>query len=187
MAPKIKKSFWSKLTNLEETDLKQTGREIKLETIERKREPREKPKTPLTQGREQPWLPQVSEGKLSVDVCLDGKNVVVVSAIAGVKPADLEIIVDKDILTIKGDRRDERNIEKKNYLHQECFWGSFSRTILLPCEVGASEVKASLKNGILTVTLPIKESGEEIIKISPKTSARGGSATGGKVERKNLL
>lgn len=165
-----KKSFWSKLTGLAEDDLKKTGREVKIETIEKKRKPTDKPKMPAKQREERSWLPQVSEGKLSVDVYLDKKNVVVISAIAGVKPADLEIIIDKDILTIKGERKNERSIEKKNYLHQECFWGSFSRTILLPCEVKANEVKASLKNGILTVILPMKETGEGIIRVSPSSN-----------------
>jgi len=168
MAPRIKKSFWSKLTKLEEAELQKTGQEIKIEKPEKKQKPKEVSKTLTKQEREQAWLPQASEGKLSVDVCLEGKNVVIVSAIAGVKPADLEIIVDKDILTIKGERKDDKKIDKKNYLHQECFWGFFSRTILLPCEVKADEVKASLKNGVLTIVLPMKEGAGEIVKISPK-------------------
>jgi len=171
---KVKKSFWSKLTKLEETDLQKTGQEIKIEKPVRKEKTAEKFEPSLKQEEKQAWFPQISDGKLSVDVGLEGKNVIVVSAIAGVKPADLEIIIDKDILTIKGERKNDKEIDKKNYLHQECFWGTFSRTILLPCEVKSDGIKANLKNGILTIILPMKEGAEGSTKILPKTKVAKG-------------
>jgi len=152
----MNKSIWSKLTKIGDDKLSVIGCEI--EVIE-KEKPAKSNKNALLNfpdKTEDQWLPQVSEGKLSVDVCLDDKHVMVVSAIAGVKAEDLEILIDRDVLTLKGDRKKDFKIEEKNYLHQECFWGSFSRTVLLPCEVKTEEVKANLKNGILTVILPIK-------------------------------
>lgn len=168
-------TFWSKLTGLDENRLTETGRKIEIKKIKRK-EPQKKinqaTKLEETKEQEQSWLPQVSEGKLSVDVYLEEKNVVVISAIAGVKPADIEIVVDKDILTIKGKREKEKDADKRNYLHQECFWGSFSRTILLPSEVKTDTIKANFKNGILSIILPIKNGIDDKVKISPKTNIR---------------
>lgn len=140
-------TLWSKITKLDEETLKKTGKEI--EVIEKKKKiPKE----------EEIWLPETSEGKLSLDIYQDiDNNIVVKSAIAGVSPNDLEIIIDKDILTIKGERKKEEEIDSKNYFHQECFWGRFSRTVILPTEVKTEEVKANLKNGILTIILPKKE------------------------------
>ncbi len=140
-----KQSFWSKITRLSEADLKKTGKEIKKE------------ETPIEKKKEF-WFPETSEGKLSLDIYQDKKNnIIVKSALAGVSPQDLEIIIDKDILTIKGIRRKEEEIEEKDYFYQECFWGRFSRTVILPSEIKIEEAKASLKNGILTIILPKKE------------------------------
>lgn len=153
-----KKSIWSKLTKLDEEDLKKEGVEII-----KKQEKKEKKKI---EEKKELWLPQISEGKLSLDVYVEDKNIVVISTIAGVKPEDLEITIDRDILTIKGERKREEPVDKVRYLHQECFWGRFSRTIILPCQVKIDEIKATLKNGILTINLPKKEEKEEVKKIS---------------------
>lgn len=159
------RSLLSKLTKLEETDLAQSGKEIEIQ----KPAQRQKKDKPLVEPIKD-WFPQISEGKLSLDVYVEGNNIIVVSAIAGVSPEDLEIIVDKDILTIKGKRKYQESIEQKNYLHRECFWGSFSRTVILPFEVRNDGIKAGLKNGILTISLPKKEiKPEEKIKIRTRS------------------
>lgn len=157
MATKIKKTIWSKLTKLDEEKLNENGREIKVEKIEKPKKKKEET-NPVLQPKENSseWLPPISEGKLSIDVYLKDETIFVISAIAGVKPENLEILIDRDILTLKGERKNDFQTDKKNYLHQECFWGSFSRTVLLPCEVKTDEVKANLKNGILVVALPVK-------------------------------
>lgn len=112
--------------------------------------------SPVSKEEGNEWLPQVSEGKLSIDVYLKEGNIFIISAIAGVKAENLEILVDRDILTLKGERKNDFQADKKDYLHQECFWGSFSRTVLLPCEIRTDEIKANLKNGILVIKLPMK-------------------------------
>lgn len=160
------KNIWSKLTGLDDKRLNESGREIKIEKIEKPKKIKKEEKNISTQDHRDEWLPQISEGKLSIDVYLKDENLFVVSAIAGVKPENLEILIDRDILTLKGERKSDFQVDKKDYLHQECFWGSFSRTVLLPCEVKTDEVKANLKNGILVIILPTK--GE--IKESTNTS-----------------
>lgn len=100
------------------------------------------------------WLAKDYEGQLSVDVYHNEKEIVVRSTLAGVKPEDLNIMIDNDLLTIRGKRETEPNINPSDYLYRECYWGGFSRTIVLPQNVKADKVKAILKNGLLTIILP---------------------------------
>jgi HSP20 family protein len=113
-------------------------------------------------GQEFPALPEkihnwqpadFEEGQLSIDVYETEKDIVIKSTIAGAKPDDLDITIDNDMLTIRGKRHDEMEEEDRNYLYQECYWGSFSRSVILPTEVDAKKIDASLENGVLTVTL----------------------------------
>jgi HSP20 family protein len=102
----------------------------------------------------QGWLKEdFEEGQLSIDVYETEKNIIIKSTIAGVKPDDLDITIDNDMLTIRGHRHDEAAEEGRNYLYQECYWGSFSRSVILPVEVDAKKIDAALENGVLTVTL----------------------------------
>ena len=94
------------------------------------------------------------EGQLTIDVYQTPSEIVIESAIAGVGEGDLDIQVSADSVTIKGSRRREKSVKDDDYLYQECYWGRFSRSIILPQEVDAEGAQASLKNGILTVRLP---------------------------------
>lgn len=100
------------------------------------------------------WLAKDYEGQLSVDVYHNDKEIIVRSTVAGVKPDDLNIMVNNDLLTIRGKRETEGNISPSDYLYRECYWGGFSRTIVLPEDVKADKIKATLKNGLLTIVLP---------------------------------
>ncbi|MEK7620381.1 MAG: Hsp20/alpha crystallin family protein [Patescibacteria group bacterium] len=97
------------------------------------------------------WLSQ-TEGKLSVDVVETQDEIVVRSAIAGVRTQDLDITLSDDTLTIRGVRNHACEESTRDQVHvQECHWGSFSRTIILPCSVDADSVDATLRRGILTI------------------------------------
>lgn len=98
--------------------------------------------------------PSGSEGQLALDVFQTADEIVVVAPIAGVKMSDLVINITDDVLTIKGSRDLQFNVEQSDYFTQECFWGNFSRSIILPESVDASRVSASFKDGILTVRIP---------------------------------
>lgn len=120
---------------------------------------------PIRQGASaasQNWLGKDYEGELSVDVYHTDKEIVVRSTMAGVKPEDLNIIVNNDLLTIRGKRETEPAIPHSNYLYRECFWGGFSRTIVLPQDVKADKIKATLKNGLLTIILPKAPFGTQV-------------------------
>lgn len=95
-----------------------------------------------------------AEGKLTIDVYQTPTEIVVESAVAGVKPEDLDINVSSDSITIKGERRHEEKVSEDNYFYQECYWGKFSRSVILPEEVDPDGAKVNFKNGVLTVKLP---------------------------------
>ncbi len=96
---------------------------------------------------------QQPEGQLTVDVCQDDNNIIIQSAIAGVTNDQLNISITNDVVTIKGRRR-QINMDPDRYYHQELYWGPFSRSIILPVEVDPDGVRASLKNGLLTIVIP---------------------------------
>lgn len=95
-----------------------------------------------------------SEGQLTIDVYQTDTDIVIKSTIAGVKPEDLDVTINNDMVTIKGARSNEEVVESGNYYYQECYWGSFSRSVLLPVDIIPEKADASLKNGILTIRLP---------------------------------
>lgn len=93
-------------------------------------------------------------GQLAVDVYQTPKEIIIKSTIAGVQPEDLDISINNDMVTIKGRRSQGETIADEDYIYKECHWGGFSRSIILPVDVKDDRVKASLKNGILTIILP---------------------------------
>lgn len=101
------------------------------------------------------WMEKeaASEGQLSVDVYHTDKKIVIQSTIAGAKPEDLKVSLHHDLLTISGTRSQPHAVDDDNYLYRECYWGPFSRSIILPSEVDSRKVDAKLENGVLTVTL----------------------------------
>jgi HSP20 family protein len=102
------------------------------------------------------WLEEY-EGQLAIDVYQTPESVVIKAPIAGVKPADLDITVNDEVVTIKGHRRASEEIEKENYFVQECYWGAFSRSYVLPIAADAESSQAALKDGILIITIPKQE------------------------------
>jgi HSP20 family protein len=100
------------------------------------------------------WDEREPEGQLTVDVYQTPNDIVVESAIAGVRPDDIDIQVTADSITIRGSRRREKEVGDEDYLYQECYWGRFARSIILPQEVDPDGANVTFKNGILTVRLP---------------------------------
>ncbi|HPC37284.1 MAG TPA: Hsp20/alpha crystallin family protein [Candidatus Paceibacterota bacterium] len=94
------------------------------------------------------------EGQLMVDVYQTPTEIVIKSTVAGVNSEDIDISIVNDMITIKGRRILDENIKNEDYFFQECYWGSFSRSIILPMEIDSDRISATLKNGILTIRLP---------------------------------
>lgn len=108
------------------------------------------------------------EGQLAVDVYQDKGNIIIKSTIAGVEPEDVDITFDNDMITIRGKRKKDRTIMDGDYFYQECYWGSFSRSIILPVDVETDKIKATIRNGILTITLPKAKKKDISIEVEDK-------------------
>ena len=124
---------------------------------------------PLARGENKKNMPEESkkpensdwaaetEGQLSIDVYQTPSDIVIKSTIAGVKPEDLDIAITNDMVTVRGRRDSEENPHKDDYFYQECYWGPFSRSIILPVDVQTDKSLATLKNGVLMIKLPKSE------------------------------
>ena len=93
-------------------------------------------------------------GELSVDVINSADSIIVKAMIAGVKPADIDVDITRDSLTLKASRTNEHEIEEENFHIRELYWGTFARTISLPEEVDVDLAEAKEKHGLLIITLP---------------------------------
>jgi HSP20 family protein len=102
---------------------------------------------------ERDWMEE-EEGQLTVDVYQTPGDIVVQTMVAGVRPEDLQINITRDMITIKGKREEVRNISEDNYFTKELYWGTFSRTVLLPQEVEPEEAEATERHGLLTIKMP---------------------------------
>lgn len=94
------------------------------------------------------------DGELPVDMYQTGDAIVIRALVAGVDPEDLDIAITRDMVTLKGRREEVQEAPDEDYYHRELFWGSFSRTILLPEEVIIDEAEAKEKHGLLEIVLP---------------------------------
>lgn len=100
------------------------------------------------------WIETNEEGELTVDVFQNPDEIIIQSTVAGVKPDDLDVSITQDMVTIKGKRQRIHEVSEKDFFYKELYWGSFSRSILLPQEVDADAAQATLKNGLITIRLP---------------------------------
>ncbi len=97
------------------------------------------------------WLN--NEGQLAIDVYQTETDLVVQAAIAGIKVEDLDVLIEDEVITIKGSRPNPLQ-ENGDYFIEECYWGDFSRKIILPVEVDSSRADAAMKEGILNIRIP---------------------------------
>lgn len=109
------------------------------------------------------------EGQLSIDVYQTNEKLYIVSTIAGVKPEDIDITINNDMLTVRGKRERRKDVKDDDYLYSECYWGSFSRSIILPVEIEMEKINAVIENGVLTIALPKAKVTKQIsIKVKEK-------------------
>lgn len=103
------------------------------------------------------WLEDEEPGQLAIDAFQDEESVVVKAPIAGVGLDDVEISITDEVVTIKGVRQPSPEVARENYFIQECYWGPFARSYILPVSVDAAKAQATLKDGILTIRIPKQE------------------------------
>ena len=113
-----------------------------------------------------------SFGQLPVDVFENKDEIRVVAPLAGVNIDEVEIVINNDVLTIKGQRELDAEVtalKGVDYYAQECFWGEFSRSIILPLHADTGQIQATQKNHILYIRIPKKPSVHmRIVKIQSK-------------------
>jgi len=154
---KVKKSFLEILTGAKKID--EDGNQSMPIYAEEEAEimMNERPQHMMTQPETAPsaWTSGSDiEGQLTIDVYQTESDIVIKSTIAGVKPEDLDVAINNGMVTIRGERKNEEMVGSENYYYQECYWGSFSRSVVLPVDIISEKAEASLKNGILTIRLP---------------------------------
>jgi len=109
------------------------------------------------EGRPSRKVEEVEEWSPTLDVSETKNDLVVKAEIPGIDPKDIDISLANEMLTIKGEKKQEKEEKEENYHLIERSYGSFARTIRLPREVQSDKISASYKNGILKVTLPKSE------------------------------
>jgi HSP20 family protein len=112
-----------------------------------------------------PW----GDGTLSVDVYETDENVIVKTAVPGVKVEDIDVSVTGDTLTIKAETKEEEEIKRENYLRRERRFGSVCRSVTLPGGLEMDKGEADYSDGVLTLTFPkMEEVKPKSIKVQTK-------------------
>lgn len=157
--PKKKRSFFERLTggvalddNFDAFDDEFVGVEPQQPSIQKKKLSPSDFDEPEPMQEDEPE--EASAGQLPVDVYQNENEIVIRSFVAGVRSDSLDISITRDMVTIGGAREPREDIDPGDYFHQELYWGTFSRTILLPQEVDVDGASASAKDGLLTLILP---------------------------------
>lgn len=107
------------------------------------------------------WHDQ-QEGELAVDVISNEKFLIAISTMAGANIEQVSVNIHNDLLTIRGERKLPIEEEKYEVYHQECYWGPFSRSVVLPVDIEADQAFAEYKNGILKVFMPIEQKDRKV-------------------------
>ncbi len=93
----------------------------------------------------------------AVDIVDEKDQIKVKADLPGLKKEDVEVHVENDVLTIKGEKKEEKETKEKDYIRSERYYGAFHRAFTLPASVDAAKVNAAYKEGVLEITLPKKE------------------------------
>jgi HSP20 family protein len=98
-----------------------------------------------------------SVGQLALDIYQTPTHIHIVAPIAGVRLSDITVSITEDVLTINGKRNLDFDVPEQDYFSQECFWGDFSRSVVLPAAVDTTKINASFKDAVLRVSIPKTE------------------------------
>lgn len=123
------------------------------------------------------FWPELGAGELTLDldVYQTDKDVIVKASIPGVKPEEVDISITGDVLTIKGEHKEEKEVKEKDYLRKERRYGTFSRSLQIPVPVKDDKAEAEFENGTLTLHLPkAEEVKPKQIKVKAKQAIEGG-------------
>ncbi|HTP18830.1 MAG TPA: Hsp20/alpha crystallin family protein, partial [Solirubrobacteraceae bacterium] len=112
-------------------------------------------------GRERAWTP-------AIDVVRENDQMVLRADLPGIKPEEVKLEVEDDILTVSGEHRESKEEKDKHYVRRERRCGSFCRSMALPAGVDPKKIEAKTHDGIVEVKIPLpKEAKKETVKITP--------------------
>ena len=115
------------------------------------------------------WIAPAGAANLAIDMYETKDDVVVKAALPGIKPDQVEVTITGDVLTIRGDSKEENQVKEENYVRKERRFGSFSRCVTLPGGLKADKADAAFENGVLTLKIPkAEESKPKTIKVKTK-------------------
>jgi len=118
----------------------------------------------------EPSLGRLASFSPKIDVKESDKDITISAELPGIDDKEIDVSLSRDALTIKGEKKEEKEEKGKDFYRMERSFGSFSRTIPLPAEIDTGKVKAEFKKGLLTVTLPkTAQAAEKTKKITVKT------------------
>ena len=139
-----KKSIFERLTGI----INNPGEEERELSVTHKNNSKE------SDDEDEGWTEESSDGQLTIDVYQTPTEIVLQTIVAGVKPEDLEITINREMVTVRGKREQTKTVGDDNYFFQELYWGSFSRSVVLPEEIDVEEAEATEQHGLLTIRLP---------------------------------
>jgi HSP20 family protein len=116
-------------------------------------------------------LQSVTEGSWApaVDIHESKESIVIDAEVPGVDQKDIKVSITDNILTIQGEKKQQKTVEEENFHRVERFYGTFSRSFNLPAGVKADQIKASFKDGVLKIILPKSEEAKtKIINVEVK-------------------
>jgi HSP20 family protein len=125
------------------------------------------------------FWPELRTGTIPIDMYQTKDNVVVKATLPDVKPEEVDISITGDVLTIKGEHKEEQEVKEEDYLYRERRYGTFSRSVAIPVQVRSDKAEATFEDGVLTLTIA---KAEEVKPKQIKVKARG--AIEGKKEKK---
>jgi HSP20 family protein len=102
----------------------------------------------------EPVHEEEGSGELAIDVYQTPNEIILKALVAGVRPEDLDISITRDMVDIRGKRIEQKEVQEDDFFYRELYWGSFTRTVLLPQEVDVDSAEAVEKHGLLTIRLP---------------------------------
>lgn len=97
------------------------------------------------------------DGQLSVDIYQTEDRMVIICPIAGVEKSEIKVAIQDDVLTIRGERKKSPALGELSPLVKELFWGTFSRSIVLPDHIDRKNIKAKVTDALLTISIPKTE------------------------------
>jgi HSP20 family protein len=101
------------------------------------------------------------DGELSIDMYQTDKDLVIEAMIAGVRPEDIQVNITRDIVTLSGKREANKSVVQDDYFYRELYWGTFSRSIMLPHEIDIELAEAIEKHGMLIIKMPKIDKGRQ--------------------------